>query len=176
MYFTSPAPPQRCPLITASPPHAPNSCLPPGRVDGCVDRCGTGRTTAVSVILVTISSSFGPASRASSAAEELTEELMLGAGAGSLQNEFAFTLRESRYQGGRKRRRLPVVFPGVRNEYPINRNGFLLKFSRRRITVLSTTSSATVNSVPPTGVVTRLTNPVSFLKRPSSSSYDKWSP
>ena len=60
MYFTSPASPQRCPLISASPHHAPNSCLPPGSVDGCVDRCGTGRTTAVSVILVTISSWFGP--------------------------------------------------------------------------------------------------------------------
>src|ERR1700755_564493 len=156
MYFTSPASPQRCPLISASPHHAPNSCLPPGRVDGCVDRSGTGRTPSVSVILVTISSSFGPACRASSAAEELTEELVPGVGAGSLQNESAFTVRESRYHGGRKRRRLPVVFPGVRKEYPISRNGLRLKFSSRRMTVLSITSSATVKIVPPTGVVTRL--------------------
>src|SRR6266550_1542287 len=173
MYFTSPASPQRCPLISASPHQAPISCVPPGSVDCSVDRCGTGRTTAVSERFVTISSSFGPARPASSPAEVLTEELV--AGAGSLQNESAFTVRESRYHGGRKRKRFPVVFPGVRNEYPISRNGFRLKFSRRRMTVLSTTSSATVNSVPPTGVVTRLTNPVSFLKRPSSSSYDKWS-
>src|SRR6266849_1196210 len=110
--------------MSASPHQAPSSCVPPGSVDcNTAGRRTIDRTTAVSETLVTISSSFGPARPASSRAKELTEELAVGAG-GSLQNESAFTARESRNHGGRKRRRLPVVFPGVRNEYPINMNGF----------------------------------------------------
>src|SRR5712672_3364904 len=102
MYFTSPANPQRCPLISESPHHAPSSCVPPGSVDCSTGgRCTTDRTTAVSEIFVTISSAFGPARPSSLRAEELTEELTAGSG-GSLQNESAFTVRESRYHGGRK--------------------------------------------------------------------------
>src|SRR5437763_10052105 len=115
MYFTSPVHPHRCPLISESPHHAPSSCVPPGSVDWGVDRGGTVRTTAVSETFVIISSWFrpglGPARALSSPAEELTEELTVRAGSGSLQNESAFTFRESRYQGGRKRRILLVVLP-----------------------------------------------------------------
>src|SRR6478672_10198552 len=112
MYLTSFAAPHRCPLINESPHHAPNSCTPPGR--GNTGRYVTGRSTPAGS-----TASFPPqlvASRSAAAVVAVSAYNLSSSGpGGSLKNEFAFTLRESRYHGGRKRRMFAVPRVGERN-------------------------------------------------------------
>src|SRR6478672_10007602 len=100
MYFTSCAYPMSDPLKSESPHQAPNSWVPP---KGAASVAGRGRVmdTAVEVVLP-------PADSRGSARGE-------GTGSGSLQKELALTVRESRYQGGRKRSMFAVPRPGLRS-------------------------------------------------------------
>src|ERR1017187_347460 len=153
--------PTICP-VSDNPHHAPNSWTPPGQghKGGAPRAPEPPRSAAASTIR-------GPRSRAAVVA--VRDAAIFGAntgapGGGSLQNVLALTTRESRYHGGRKRKMFAVDLAGFRNIIPKSANGFRLLFSRRRMTCLSNASSASVQSIPPTGVVTSSTHPVSFVE------------
>src|ERR1700751_3649728 len=111
MYLMSSAYPQICPLHPENPHQVPTSWTPPG--------CGqTGSTSPVGTGCTLVAKWFPTVGETDSfggspfGAFPVSPATCSGPG-GSLQNEFAFTWRPSRYHGGRKRKMFAVARAGV---------------------------------------------------------------
>src|ERR1700748_1789667 len=100
-----------CPVINDSPHHAPNSCTPPGR--GYTGRYLGRRANAIALSSFPVSS---VAARSAAAVVAVSDSSSSSFGPGGwLKKLFALTVRESRYHGGRKRRKFAVALEGVIN-------------------------------------------------------------